>query len=389
MQTYARLGSSLGQALAAGFDQSAKQRGVLDGMRANELTSQIELQDAQRGKYGAEADLLRRQLELGDDNNLARTALLAMGIDGDTAAADYGKYSKAGHYEPETVPLAFTNGGEAKPTPEYVAKFPDVSRALASLRTALATGDKNLDLPKALQQIQRNNISAGLTADNAPRVALELSALDGKDPTNITEAALTQQIADGGNYGTLAKALLAAKGKGVFDSFNGGTLNVLDGTEHLNDIGNSMVRENNASANQSNAGAKENIAQADLAGVRAKNIREGKGDGSQVKEKDFARIRDDIRADYNAQFPFNTIDGNRGKDAPSFQDFTKQWLRQYNIDENEFFRNTNPTAQPQQPASKAQPSKEYQEYVDAWKKEKDPERRRRMTEFARSKGLVK
>lgn len=388
MQTSTQLGMALGQlasGLMGGFGDQ-RQKGALDAMRSNELSSQIALHDAQRQKLGAETDIDRRRLGLSDDNNLAKTALMALGITGDDAGNDYTDYLKNGQYTPKTVPLAFTNGGDNLPTPAYVDKFPEVSKTLASLRTALAIGDKNMDLPKVIQGIQRNNLTQNLTPENAPQVALTTAAMDGKDPTNITEAALVQQLANGGNYGQLAKALLAAKGKGIYDDFNGGVTNVLDGTQTINGIGKSQITENNARASQASAGAKENLAQAALAGIRGENIKAGKGDGSQAQLRDFAQIRDDIRSDYNAQFPLSPINGQRPKNAPDFNAFTKSWLKQYNIDENAFFRNTHPTQQP----TAQQNSPAYQEYLDAYSRAAGrPDIQKKITDRARAAGIVK
>lgn len=377
MQSRALLGMQLGQlasGLMGGFD-IFRQRGALDGMRTNELASQIALQEEQQRKIGADADIARRQLDLGNDDSLARTAALASGMTGQ-AANNFGNYVKSGY-----VPLVTSYA------PDILEKGGDAAKTLASLRTALAIGDRNMDLPKVIQGIQRNNLTQNLTPNNAPRVALATAAMDGKDPANITEAALMQSIAGGGEYMPLAKALLAGKGKGAYDNFDGGVTNVLDGSQTINPIGVSKAAENNAQATQASAGAKENLAQAALAGVRGANIQAGKGDGTQSQQlRDFAQIRDDIRADYNAIYPIG-VTGKRPKTAPDFDAFTRAWLRQYNIDENAFFRNNdNPITRPME----NKPSAAYQEYLDAYNRAAGrPEIQRKITERARAAGIVK
>ena len=382
MQLYTNLGQSLGNLLSGAYDGTASARGKLDGWRTRELQSQVELQNGQLGKINAEADNLRRIGELGNDVNLGRTALMLNGINGDEANSDYADYLKNGRYTPKIKPLAFIDGGAELPEPEYVTKFGDTSKAQAALRTAIAIGDKNLDLNKVVQGIQRNNMTADLNPDNAMRKSLAISALDGKDPTQITEASLVQSIANGGDYGTIAKALLAGKGKGMFDSFNGGATNVLDGTQSINGIGTSMITENNASANNSNASAKDHLSQVSLNEAKTSNKIKGGG-------KNFDKVRDDIRADYNAMYPINGALGKRAKDAPDFNTFTKLWLKQNNIDENQYFNNSGQVNTNSTSANKPK-SKKYQDYLDGFEKYKnDPAKQAAWTELNRSKGIVK
>jgi hypothetical protein len=394
MQTRTNLGMSLGQALAGVFggNDSFKQKGVLDGMRANELRSQIELQAAQRDKAIAETQAKQQEASYGTDDNIIKTLVSGMqnGINGDNVANDFKSYV-SGSYHPREQQGAALPPGSYMPAPEYVSKFPQLQEKYAGIKQMLALGDKNLEhLSGSIRGDQRNDVTRNITPENAAAQALVVAAIDGKDPTQITDASLTQQIANGGNYGTLAKALLAGKGKGMYDSFNGGVTNVLDGTQDINGIGNSIILENKGRANQSNAGATENVAQAALANARTQNIKDGKGDGSNAQLKDFAQIRDDIRGDYNATYPISSLNGQRQKGAPDFNTFTKSWLKQYNIDENKFFRSnkSNPGAPSSAPVKKSSPA--YQEYIDAYNKAAgNPEIQRKITERARKSGVVK
>lgn len=394
MQTRTNLGMSLGQALAGVFggNDSFKQKGALDGMRANELRSQIDLQEAQREKAVAETEAKRQEASYGTDDSIIKTLVSGMqnGANGDNVANDFKSYI-SGSYHPREQQGAALPPGSYMPAPEYVSKFPQLQEKYAGIKQMLALGDKNLEhLSGSIKGDQRNNVTRNLTPENAAAQALVIAAIDGKDPTQITDASLTQQIANGGNYGTLAKALLAGKGKGMYDSFNGGVTNVLDGTQAINGIGNSMILENKASANQSNTGATENIAQAGLANTRTQSIKDGNGDGSNAQRKDFAQIRDDIRGDYNATYPISSLNGQRPKGSPDFNAFTKSWLKQYNIDENKFFRSGDVKTESPSAAPVKKSSSAYQEYLDAYNKAAGrPDIQRKITERARKSGVVK
>jgi hypothetical protein len=382
MQTNTMLGQSLGQLLSDTFNGTAATRGRLDGYRMKELQTQAELQQGQLAKVNAETDNIKRVNDLANDSNLGRTALMLSGINGDEANTDYADYLKNGRYTPKTKPLAFIDGGTELPTPEYVNKFADTAKAQAQLRAALAIGNKNLDLNKVIQGIQRNNMTADLTPENAMPKSLSIAALDGSDPSKITEASLMQSIANGGDYGTFAKALLAGKGNGMFDSFDGGVTNVLDGTQSINGIGKSNITKNNASANNFNASAQDHLAGVAL--KRAKTVNETKGGG-----KNFDRVRDDIRADYNAMYPVDR-DKSRPIGAPDFNTFTKQWLKQNNIDENQYFNNSgqanpNPIVdnKPKEPTA-------YEKYKAAFDAAAgNPEIQKQITERARKNKVVK
>jgi hypothetical protein len=394
MQTRTNLGMSLGQALSSAFggNDAYKQKGALDGMRANELSSQIDLQTAQRKKAEAEAAAKQQEASYGTDDSIVKSLVSGMqnGVNGDNVANDFNSYL-SGNYHPREQQGAALPPGSYMPPPDYVSKFPQLQEKYANIKQMLALGDKNLEhLSGSIRGDQRNNVTRNITPENAAAQSLTVAAIDGKDPSQITDASLTQQIANGGDYGNLAKALLASKGKGAFDSFNGGVTNVLDGTQSINDIGDSLILENKGRANQANAGATENVAQAGLANVRTNNIKEGKGDGSNAQQKDFAQIRDDIRGDYNASYPISSATGRRDKTAPDFNTFTKSWLKEYNIDENDFFRagNNKTGSLVSSPVKKSSPA--YQEYLDAYSKAAGhPDVQKKITERARKTGVVK
>lgn len=69
-------------------------------------------------------------------------------------------------------------------------------------------------------------------------------------------------------------------------------------------------------------------------------IQENRAQAKKASSTDglkIGQIRDDIRADFNAMHPLD-ITRARPKDSPSYEEFTKQWLRQYNIPEAQYFK---------------------------------------------------
>ena len=185
MRNQTQLGMSLGQMLSGVFggDSESELKGKLDGWKARNYQSQIALDGANTEKARTETEQKRRELELGSDDSLGKIALLHSGIGTEGRSFDdFKKYQQTGY-----VPLVTS----------YADKMPDAAKVLASIKTGLATGDKSIDLQKITQGLQRNHLTAGLTPENAPQVALTTSAFDGKDPKGITEAAYMQEVANG------------------------------------------------------------------------------------------------------------------------------------------------------------------------------------------------
>lgn len=389
MQRNTNLGMSLGKMLSGAFDGSAKQKGALDGAKINQMNADIEFKNAQ-------ADEKRQEVEARSNPSLIKSLVAGMqnGINGDNVTNDFNAYLD-GNYKPREQQGPAMAPGSYMPPPEYTSKFPELQQKFSALKQMLAIGDKSLpNLSKSIQGDQRNNITKDLntaTPQQAAEIGMRTSAIEGNvNPLEMQKAALVYGLTHGNNTPDDQNALLLSQGKTRFDNTgNVGTLDLLTGLQSLNGIGTSEISQNNAQANQANAGANENNAQANLAGVRSKNIKEGKGDGSAAAQsKDFAQIRDDMRADFNAQYPINSMTGTR-KGAPLFTDFQKSWLKQYNINENDFFRSGN--ANPQSTsATKEKANPAYQEYLDAYKQyANNPAKQKALTEFARKKGIVK
>lgn len=357
MQTNTALGVGIGNLIASAFNPG--NQGTLDGMRVNELQSQLRLQDAQRRKVEQEADNLAAEANMRNPDSIIETLLKASGAGGKTAVNDFKAYLDGGKLPSTALPgsaSALLDGSNTI-EPTYVKRFPQLAQRYGALRESLMLGNKDPDkMEKAIGQGQRNRITETITPNNAVDVSKMVAAWEGKDPTKVIEADITQRIANGENYAPLASALIATKGKGVYDGLagGGGVVDVTTGKQQLNDVGKSAATQNYAKANQANAGAKENLAQAVLAGVRGENIKAGKGDGSQATQRDMAQLRDDARSEYNLTYPINPTTGQRtirvdGKSvpAPTFQEFERGWLKKYNIDEGVYFRNVDqkkPTA---------------------------------------------
>lgn len=282
MQRNTLLGMSLGQMLTNAFDGTNRQKGVFD---AQKHKADIEYKTSAARKNNIDADNTEQEMGFRTDDSLASGLVAGMqnGINGDNVANDFNSYLK-GEYKPREQQGPAMKPGSYMPTPEYVSKFPQLQEKFTALKQMLALGDKNIEhLSGSIKGDQRNAATANITPDNAARVALVTNAIDGNDPTKITEAGLTQQIAAGQDNPNMdiANALLLSQGKTRFDNTGEvGTMDLLTGLQSLNDIGKSDITYKKAQANQANAGATENIAQANLANTRGTHIKEGKGDGS-------------------------------------------------------------------------------------------------------------
>ena len=108
----------------------------------------------------------------------------------------------------------------------------------------------------------------------------------------------------------------------------------------------------------------------------------GSNETSKITMRDMAQIRDDIRAEFDVTYPKGAT-GKRANPKP-FREFEKDWLAKFNVPESDYYRQ-NGTTKPE--TKKSNPA--YDEYKKAYESEKDPSRRKRMTDFARSKGIVK
>lgn len=355
MQFRTNLGMSLGQMLASGVGgNDAFRQGQRDGY-------ENQYRQAATKKLLADAADQEFQNNARSDDSIARSLLAGIGADSEDGLRDF-KATTAGTYQPPVQPLAFEDGGRELPAPDYVSKFPEVQQKYSTLKQMLALGDKNIsNLPKAIQGDQRNAITANLgtaTPQEAAVIGQRTAALEGNvNPLEMQKAAILYGLVNGQNSLDNQNALLLSQGKTRYDNTGDvGTMDLLTGLQKLNIIGTTAAAENKAQAAQASAGARENDAQAGLANVRATNIKDGKGDGSQVAmQKDMAQIRDDIRNEYSTLFPYDPIERMRigGLDkkgnpvpAPKLVDYEKARLKEFNIPESDYYRSNRMDSQP-------------------------------------------
>lgn len=384
---------SLGQMLAGAFNKDGYQQGQLNGMKVNQIQSDIDYKNAAMDKAKVEAQAKQQEIDNSSDDGLSKSLIAGIqnGINGDNAANDFKSYLN-GSYQPREQQGPGMQPGMRMPTPDYVSAFPELQQKFSALKQMLAVGDKNIaNISKSIQGDQRNAITKNLntaTPQQAAEIGMRTSAIEGNvNPLEMQKAALVYGLTHGANTTDDQNALLLSQGKTRFNNMGGtGTFDELTGTQSLNDLGLSGVLENKAQANQANAGATENNAQAGLANTRSQHIKEGKGDGSNATMRDMSQIRDDIRGEFNTQFPINSMTGTR-KGAPAFRDFEKNWLKQFNVDESSYYRQSG-SKEPAPTKTKSNPA--YDEYIAAYNAAKgNPDIQKKITKRARDNGVVK
>lgn len=234
-QHYTNLGRSLGQALSEGVggDGRAYEMGQNEGARVNH--------------YNADTALKRRQLEMGADDNLAKSSLMGAGLGTDQLEA-FKQFLIGGKVDapaPELSPALAPQTSSPIP-PEMrapTAKLEDQPRfaaarsMVAALRNALMAGDSN--------------------------------------SLNPTKAAHLNQTAAGDGNDAVSLAALLSHGKTQYDPSANGVTNLLNGEQALNKYGESQIR-----ANDANVTARE--ASANNSNVKAKT---GGGGGGTALEK--------------------------------------------------------------------------------------------------------
>ena len=258
------LGAGIGDlvgGLMGGYDEYRKQ-GFLDAANADALAQQAR-------KYGLEADALQRDLsrdpyaEAGVELGVSPAQTQQIKDYLTTGKADFGMKDVVAYDENGNTDFSRSGPQPVTITPE----FEKLLKIAGPVINTLSRGGKVDDIQQALGTANQNTIGRTINAGNVADVGAQMAALKG-EPEKAVIGQLMQGIANGGDYTTMGRALLAARGKGQFDAMSGGALNVLTGQQNLNPIGVSMVGENNAQAKQANAAAQENMAQALLAGQR-------------------------------------------------------------------------------------------------------------------------
>jgi len=310
-QRHYQVGSSLGQALGGAFSDDAYNKGVNEG-------ANVAYRRESALKAAEEARLVKRQNDLQSDDSILATALQGAGISSEDLPK-FKNYMARGTIsdppKPQTgIDIQSVLGGALKNSatvgedysafiePKQVVAEPDMMpqqrqqydlamRSIASMRQALMQGDKST--------------------------------------TNATETALANMRASGAGNNDTTLAQLLLHGKPQFDGQTTGSTDVLTGNQVLNDIGRSQITENIAQAGNANASARKT----------AREVAKAPSD-------EYKAVRDDIRADYNAEYPIDRYTGQRPKGAVSYDDYTKGWIKKHGIDEKNFFNAGNPIVTP-------------------------------------------
>lgn len=180
----------------------------------------------------------------------------------------------------------------------------------------------------------------------------------------------------------LLKASSVYNGQGI-NSYDGTGGEAFD-TDQTNTIGmnnddNATSRSNNAA---SNATSRRNNTD-DNAAAMTRHTTPGASSSN-----DSFKIRDDIRAQYNVEFPvdFSGERGSKGSPAPSFDQYERQQLKRLNVDESSYYGTpkTAPTATPKKQGAG------YQNYLKAYNSAKgNPTLQKQLTDLARKNGDAK
>lgn len=334
-QSYYTLGESLGKAAGGLFSDGAYNKGVHDGESILARRAQADASRAQAEKHLADAATQRRQNELQSDENLLGSALESAGLKPNqramfdtyrqTGGIGDGVFQKPNIFQKPDINLE--SSSSQKPFVVGLPEAPSLDSFAESLMQH--TTPKESRLPLVVPDEFKGRAETALQVVSKLKQAL---ALGDKNVENATKAAILQQVSSGdGTIGNLLAGLLD-KGKTRFDGQTTGVTDVLTGDQVLNEIGSSQIVENNAQAGNANASAEKH--KFDIANPK------------KAPSDEFKSVRDDIRSDFNAMYPISSINGKRPKDAPDFNAFTRDWLKQYNIPEQDFFNGGNTVAAP-------------------------------------------
>lgn len=311
-QRHYQVGSSLGQALGGAFSDDAYNKGINEG-------ANVAYRRESAAKAAEEARLAKRQNELQSDDNILATALQGAGI----SSADMPKFKNY-----------ITHGSISEPARPQTGI--DIQSVLGgALKSGAPTGaedysvlleQKPVAIAPDMTPQQRQQYDMAMRSIAAMRQALMQGD---KSTTNATETGLANLRASGAGNNDTTLAQLLLHGKPQFDGQATGSTDVLTGSQVLNDIGRSQITENIAQAGNANASARKT----------AREVAKAPSD-------EYKAVRDDIRADYNAEYPIDRYTSQRPKGAISYEDYTKGWIKKHGIDEKNFFNAGNPIVTP-------------------------------------------
>lgn len=367
MNHWTVLGQTLGS-LAFGGDGSSKNKGYMEGMRAKALEANAEQSLAQAAKAAAETDLLNRRSELGSDTGLRNTAEIAAGTDNDLARAITQNLRR------ENVPLDSLPGGDAQNFyPGYKEAKQNERAVIADLMAGLTAGDKSVDLQKSIKGVTENALNSQLRnpGANVGAIANALSAFKG-DADDTQKGIALQAHREKPGVSPL-EAALAAFGKDMLGDRKNHEMQSKDRRYNTDVDASSSRYSTNVGASTSRANNADT-----LRGAMDRHNTPGAKTGAEI-----GRARDDVRAQYNAEFPVG-MTGTRPKGAPGFADYEKNWLKTYGVDEGAYYGTpkTAPAGQSQKPG--------YQNYLRAFNAAKgNPTLQKQLTDLARKNGDIK
>lgn len=286
-----------------------------------DLQAGIYAKNMQGNQYGANAEKLRREAELaahklGLQQNPLPTAMLELGLP-TAKAPDFQTRLETGQWGGQYAPPA-DGMGPTMPPPADDDTVARLGRNMALLQRMHSTG---------------SNVEQAAAA-----------SLKGQQERFIDQVASNPAIAP-----AVGRAYAATSGKPLFSAVGntGASLNPFTGQQEIASpelmdlftrVQRSIWNENNAQAGSASASAANSNANAALTNARLKFLNQtGRLPGTgNTGGLNIGQIRDDIRADYNALYPIDVL-RERPKGAPSYEEFTRQWLQQYNVPEAEFY----------------------------------------------------
>lgn len=245
-QTATNLGQSLGELLGSAFDDSARIKGVNDGMR--------------NAKALAEAQNERRRGEMMSEDGILSTALQSAGI----VSSDMPKFKNYMNYgtvdAPEPPKLPAMPGVDPLLSGALQANRP-TSPSFMSNKDAdlLNTTQKEIKLPIQITPQQRAQYEYAMRNMGAIRQAMTLGD---KNSKNAVASALTNLRASGAGTDDSTLAHLLLNNNPQYRATENGVLDQVSGAYNQTALGDSRIRENDAKASKQLAATPGNPHQA-------------------------------------------------------------------------------------------------------------------------------
>lgn len=307
------IGSGLGNIFkAAAMGPAIKQQA--EDARALTL-AKIYSSNMSGNKDGMEAELKRYQLDQQKDP--LANALLDNGVPLDRRS-DIEGFINTGTFGPRYD----KNQGPVPPAPATPETMSRIGKAMALYRRAIGTDSNVQQMANAQGEYQ--------TQDFRNRAA---DAQNIEDFNRLISVAGNKVYTPFDNVGNTGVSINKATGNQV--EMNPVLMKLFDLGETA------QANQRNASAGASNAQAKKHRVETGIEEMKSAILdatgflpgTRGSGSGGG----DFSKERDDIRSDYNAEYPVDSMTRQRAKGAPTFDAYTRKWLAKYNIPEGDYF----------------------------------------------------